>query len=162
MVVHKVPSDNVRMIKEIIDVPFPLAASRRLISFLTFHISMFFSASVPFGALMVKLRGRSRALPSKGAGPNSYTRFRCKWVEVDCGWVEEEKQVRKAESPLLLRWSVRMCAQAEADGHKFAPRKVSRCTPRRDARPLNPVPPAITPRALTYYSSDSPQKRPPQ
>ena len=28
------------------DVPFPRAASRRLISFLTFQISMFFSASL--------------------------------------------------------------------------------------------------------------------
>ena len=33
------------MMREIMDVPLPLAASRRLISFLTFHISMFFSAS---------------------------------------------------------------------------------------------------------------------
>jgi hypothetical protein len=48
------------------DVPFPLAASRRLMSFLTFHISMFFSASVPLGALMAMFEGRSRALPSEG------------------------------------------------------------------------------------------------
>jgi len=41
---------------EIIDVPFPRASSRRLISFLTFHISIFFSASlVPF-ALMAAVR----------------------------------------------------------------------------------------------------------
>ena len=46
------------------DVPFPLAASRRLMSFLTFHISIFFSASVPLGALMAMFEGRSRALPS--------------------------------------------------------------------------------------------------
>jgi hypothetical protein len=56
------------MIKDIMDVPFPLAASRRLMSFLTFHISMFFSASVPFGALMAVLEGRSRALPMEGGG----------------------------------------------------------------------------------------------
>jgi hypothetical protein len=49
---HAVGPMNLRMIKDIIDVPFPLAASRRLMSFLTFHISMFFSASVPLGALM--------------------------------------------------------------------------------------------------------------
>lgn len=35
------------------DVPFPLAASSRLISFFTFHISMFFSASLACGALML-------------------------------------------------------------------------------------------------------------
>ena len=33
------------MIKLIIEVPLPRAASRRLINFFTFHISMFFSAS---------------------------------------------------------------------------------------------------------------------
>ena len=53
------------------DVPLPLAASRRLMSFLTFHISMFFSASVPLGALMMMLKGRTRALPSKGGGQNA-------------------------------------------------------------------------------------------
>ena len=31
---------NLRMIKEIMLVPFPRAASRRLISFFTFHISI--------------------------------------------------------------------------------------------------------------------------
>jgi hypothetical protein len=35
-----------RMMSEIMDVPFPRAASRRLMSFLTFQISMFFSASL--------------------------------------------------------------------------------------------------------------------
>lgn len=34
-----------RIMREIIEVPLPLAASSRFISFLTFHISMFFSAS---------------------------------------------------------------------------------------------------------------------
>ena len=43
---------RLRMMREIIDVPLPLAASRRLINFLTFHISMFFSASLGCGALM--------------------------------------------------------------------------------------------------------------
>jgi hypothetical protein len=65
LVEHEVQSDNSRMIKDIIDVPFPLAASRRLMSFLTFHISIFFSASVPLGALMAMREGCSRALPSK-------------------------------------------------------------------------------------------------
>lgn len=36
------------MMSEIMLVPLPRAASRRLISFLTFHISMFFSASAPW------------------------------------------------------------------------------------------------------------------
>ena len=40
------------MINEIIDVPFPRAASRRLINFFTFHISIFFSASLACWALM--------------------------------------------------------------------------------------------------------------
>lgn len=35
------------------EVPFPLAASRRLISFFTFHISMFFSASLGWAALIM-------------------------------------------------------------------------------------------------------------
>lgn len=35
------------------DVPLPRAASRRLMSFLTFHISMFFSASFGCGADMI-------------------------------------------------------------------------------------------------------------
>lgn len=37
--------ESLRMMREIMEVPFPLAASSRLISFLTFQISMFFSAS---------------------------------------------------------------------------------------------------------------------
>lgn len=36
---------DVRMMSEIMEVPLPRACSRRLMSFLTFHISMFFSAS---------------------------------------------------------------------------------------------------------------------
>lgn len=52
------------------DVPFPLACSSRLMSFFTFHISMFFSASLACGALMLskgilfvdKTAGESRAL----------------------------------------------------------------------------------------------------
>ena len=40
-------------------------------SFLTFHISIFFSASVPLGALMMMLEGLSRALPSEGGGQNA-------------------------------------------------------------------------------------------
>lgn len=65
------------MIKDIIDVPFPLAASRRLMSFLTFHISIFFSASVPLGALMAMFEGRSRALPSEEGLLDYCARSKC-------------------------------------------------------------------------------------
>lgn len=41
------------MMSEIMEVPLPRAASRRLISFFTFQISMFFSASFAWGALMM-------------------------------------------------------------------------------------------------------------
>jgi hypothetical protein len=46
-------SSDVRIIKEIMLVPFPRAASSRLMSFFTFQISMFFSASLALGSLMV-------------------------------------------------------------------------------------------------------------
>ncbi len=39
------------------EVPLPRACSRRLISFFTFHISMFFSASLACGALIVSKGG---------------------------------------------------------------------------------------------------------
>lgn len=42
-----------RIMREIMDVPFPLAASRRLISFFTFQISMFFSASLAWASLIL-------------------------------------------------------------------------------------------------------------
>jgi hypothetical protein len=42
-----------RIMREIIEVPLPRAASSRLISFLTFQISIFFSASLACGALMM-------------------------------------------------------------------------------------------------------------
>jgi len=48
------PKWHLRMMSEIMDVPFPLAASRRFMSFLTFQISMFFSASLACGALMAR------------------------------------------------------------------------------------------------------------
>ena len=35
------------------EVPLPLACSKRLMSFFTFHISIFFSASLGWGALIV-------------------------------------------------------------------------------------------------------------
>jgi len=41
------------MIKLIMEVPLPRAASRRFTSFFTFHISMFLSASFPVGADMM-------------------------------------------------------------------------------------------------------------
>lgn len=43
------------------DVPLPLAVSRRLMSFLTFHISMFFSASFCAGADMLREDGSRTA-----------------------------------------------------------------------------------------------------
>ena len=43
-------SASARIMSEIIEVPFPRADSRRLISFLTFQISMFFSASLGWGS----------------------------------------------------------------------------------------------------------------
>lgn len=49
-------SDSARIMSEIIEVPFPRADSRRLISFLTFQISMFFSASFGGGALILARR----------------------------------------------------------------------------------------------------------
>ena len=47
----RAPRAHIRIMSEIMDVPFPRAASRRLISFLTFQISMFFSASLGWGSL---------------------------------------------------------------------------------------------------------------
>ena len=46
-----------RIMSEIIEVPLPRAISRRLISFLIFHISMFFSASLAWGALILEIDG---------------------------------------------------------------------------------------------------------
>ena len=46
-------SDSARIMSEIMEVPFPRADSRRLISFLTFQISIFFSASFGGGALIL-------------------------------------------------------------------------------------------------------------
>jgi hypothetical protein len=45
-----VQAGHARIMSEIMLVPLPRAASRRLISFLTFHISMFFSASLGCGS----------------------------------------------------------------------------------------------------------------
>ena len=53
-------AEDIRMISEIMEVPFPLAASKRLINFFTFHISMFFSASLACGALIVTERVLAR------------------------------------------------------------------------------------------------------
>lgn len=41
------------MMRDIMEVPLPRACSRRLMSFFTFQISIFFSASLACGALMV-------------------------------------------------------------------------------------------------------------
>ena len=45
------------MIREIMEVPFPLAASSRLMSFFTFQISMFFSASFAWASLISAVDG---------------------------------------------------------------------------------------------------------
>ena len=42
---------------DIMEVPLPRACSRRLMSFFTFHISMFFSASLDCGSLIVSEGG---------------------------------------------------------------------------------------------------------
>ena len=39
--------------RDIMEVPLPRACSKRLMSFFTFHISIFFSASLACGALIV-------------------------------------------------------------------------------------------------------------
>ena len=49
------------MMRDIIDVPLPRAVSSRLMSFLTFHISMFFSASFCAGADMLRAGGTQKA-----------------------------------------------------------------------------------------------------
>lgn len=47
-----IPTIDLRMTSDIMEVPLPRASERRFISFLTFQISMFFSASLACGALM--------------------------------------------------------------------------------------------------------------
>lgn len=49
------------------EVPLPRACSRRLMSFFTFHISMFFSASLACGALIVRQGKEYRHSSSRGA-----------------------------------------------------------------------------------------------
>ena len=46
-----------RIMSDIMEVPLPRACSKRLMSFFTFHISMFFSASLAWGALIVSESG---------------------------------------------------------------------------------------------------------
>ncbi len=58
------------------EVPLPRACSRRLMSFFTFHISMFFSASLACGALIVSEgaeygHSSSRRCVGKVEGPES-------------------------------------------------------------------------------------------
>lgn len=68
-----------RMMSEIMDVPFPRAASRRLISFLTFQISMFFSASLGCCSFddMVAVWVRCACVVVKGARAGLSKRFSC-------------------------------------------------------------------------------------
>lgn len=51
------------MMREIIDVPFPLAASSRLMSFLIFHISIFFSASFACWTALILGEGNGAVWP---------------------------------------------------------------------------------------------------
>lgn len=54
-----------RIMSDIIEVPLPRACSRRLMSFFTFQISMFFSASLACGALIVSEGGEYRHSSSR-------------------------------------------------------------------------------------------------
>jgi hypothetical protein len=54
------------MMSEIMEVPFPRAASRRLINFFTFQISMFFSASLAAASLILTDADASRIGYLKG------------------------------------------------------------------------------------------------
>jgi hypothetical protein len=69
------------IISEIMLVPLPRAASSRLISFFTFHISMFFSASTPCWSLILAcvVGGSTREIESRG-GDN-----RCEKGQTDDG-----------------------------------------------------------------------------
>lgn len=55
------------------EVPLPRACSRRLMSFFTFHISMFFSASLACGALIVREGGGYLGSSSRGSDWIFYT-----------------------------------------------------------------------------------------
>ena len=48
------------------EVPFPRAASKRLMSFFTFQISMFFSASLAWASLMLVVDDASRSRVLRG------------------------------------------------------------------------------------------------
>jgi hypothetical protein len=50
---------------EIMEVPFPRADSRRLISFLTFQISMFFSASPPCPCCWELMVGEAKVIGAR-------------------------------------------------------------------------------------------------
>lgn len=49
------------------EVPFPRAASKRLMSFFTFQISMFFSASLAWASLILAVDDASRSQVLKGS-----------------------------------------------------------------------------------------------
>lgn len=95
------------MMSEIMDVPFPRAASRRLMSFLTFQISMFFSASLgcSFFPDMVAVGwwlcwrervGSRDFLEGRGAGEQASKRRRkgthgdCKHAFAECRWQQQK------------------------------------------------------------------------
>lgn len=65
----------VRMIKEIIEVPLPRAASRRLISFFTFHISICRHELDRSSYVVVKARKLRVAMKQKGEATNILLRF---------------------------------------------------------------------------------------
>ena len=90
-----------RMMSDIIEVPLPRAASKRLINFFTFHISIFFSASLACGALIVP-EGERRADLADGslrsAGPSA-TRYR---YRVPRG-VQESHNVGNVDADIVLQ-----------------------------------------------------------
>lgn len=61
--------ENLRMMSEIIEVPLPRAASRRLISFLTFHISIWSIAQrQQLSSILRSVGQRARARTRAGGG----------------------------------------------------------------------------------------------
>lgn len=96
------------MMSEIMEVPFPRAASRRLISFLTFQISMFFSASLGCsfcpGAMVAAVMSRVESLVLVGSRDFLVQRG-ARTSDVAADWRREEGGERAMRRPLQLRAS---------------------------------------------------------
>jgi hypothetical protein len=79
------------------EVPFPRAASKRLMSFFTFQISIFFSASLAWASLILTVDDASRSRFSRGLhdryltlqGTESRSIFLGGFVTWDCGLKSE-------------------------------------------------------------------------